>query len=419
MAPRAYRSLDEVFADDDGLLDTAPANPAPGPEKRLVQAFEAISAFVDEHGREPSPEAKGDEKFLARRLAGLRESTGAKRATLVAHDRHGLIGSHARSLSDANRRAATAQDSRDPAEEVTSLDDILADDDGLLDTASPDLYEARHVPFETNQTRETPDEIAQREPCEDFWRFETLFRDIQQEIDDGRSHTERFQKNAQIDVGDFFVLDGLICVVDEIVEPDQAEHGRYNPRLRVVFNNATEAGLLLRSLERALQKDPHGRRVMLDPDRALERMQGITHQDHRRGTIYILRSKRNDAALAELGELHKIGYTEESVEQRIAGAEHSPTYLEAPIELVATYDCYNANPHKIERLIHAVLQPLKLNLTLRDQHGTRYRPQEWFAVPLPTAKAVVERIADGTIAQYRLDTVSGQLVEKSRKYRPE
>ena len=408
MSPRAYRNLDEVFADDDGLLETAPANTAPTRERRLIEAFEAVNAFVDKQDRIPSSDGPGDEKGLTRRLAGLRARSGSERASLLAHDRHGLLTAE-----------ATPSASSDPADDVTSLDDIFADDDGLLDTASPELYEERHVTFGAASTRETPDEIAQREPCEDFWRFETLFRDIQEEIDDGQSQTERFQENAQIDVGDFFILDGVICVVDGIAAPDESKSGRYNPRLRVVFNNATESALLLRSLERALRKDPHGRRIFLDPDRALERMQGITHHDHRRGVIYILRSLRDDTALASVGDLFKIGYTEESVEQRIARAKKSPTYLEAPVELVATYNCYNANPYTIERLIHAILQPLQLNVMLWDRDGKRYRPREWFAVPLSTAKAVVERIADGTIAHYRLDTVSGKLVEKGRKYRAE
>lgn len=418
MAPRSYHSLDDVFADDDeGLLDTAPANPAPTGGQRLVEKFEEISAFVDRNGREPAADGPTEEKTLARRLASLRGRTGTERADLEAHDRHQLLAGGA--AAEPAGASAADTDKLDPSEEVTSLDDILDDDDGVLDVASPELYEARHVTFDTNKERETPDEIAQREPCEDFWRFETLFHDIQKEIDEGQSYTARFEKNAQIEVGDFFIVDGVMCVVDKIAQPDEAEGGRYNPRLRVVFGNGTEAALLLRSLERALRKDKQGRRVILDPDRALERMQGITHHDHRRGTIYILRSLRDDAALAETGEVHKIGYTEGRIEDRIAGAERSPTYLEAPVEVVATYTCYNADPRTIERLIHAVLAPLKINITLRDRDGRRYRPQEWFAVSLDTARAIVERIADGTIAHYRLDAVTGQLIEKGRQYRPE
>lgn len=418
MAPRSYHSLDDVFADDDeGLLDTAPANPAPTGGQRLVEKFEEISAFVDRNGREPAADGPTEEKTLSRRLASLRGRTGTERADLEARDRHQLLAG-----DDAGEPAApTAADTGkpDPSEEVTSLDDILDDDDGLLDVTSPELYEARHVTFDTGKERETPDEVAQREPCKDFWRFETLFRDIQHEIDDGRSYTERFQDNAQIEVGDYFILDGVMCLVDAIAQPDETAGGRYNPRLRVVFGNGTEAALLLRSLERALQKDRQGRRVILDPDRALDRMGGISHHDRRRGTIYILRSLRDDAELTRMGEVLKIGYTEDTVEKRIASAESSSTYLEAPVEVVATYDCYNADPHTIERLIHAMLQDLKLNVLLRNRKGQRYRPSEWFAVPLETAKAVVERIADGTIAHYRIDNVTGQLVEKGRQYRPE
>ena len=115
-------------------------------------------------------------------------------------------------------------------------------------------------------------------------------------------------------------------------------------------------------------------------------------------------------------DLYKIGYTEESLEKRIVGAQRSSTYLEARVTVEATYDCYGVNPRAVERLVHAMLSSQKLNVTLTDSQGRRYRPREWFCVDLETAKGVVERIADGTISNYRIDGVSGRLVAKSRRY---
>ncbi|MGM0694949.1 MAG: type IIL restriction-modification enzyme MmeI [Pseudomonadota bacterium] len=49
---------------------------------------------------------------------------------------------------------------------------------------------------------------------------------------------------------------------------------------------------------------------------------------------------------------------------------------------------------------------------LDSRDGSTYRPREWFDGELDTARAVVKRIVDRTIAQYRMDNTTGRLVEK-------
>ena len=409
--PRQFFNLDDIFEDDaDGLLDTPVPERAPGKADRLVQGFEEINAFVDRAGHAPWDDATVNEALLARRLTAILEDP-ERRAALAAYDRHALLQGPA---FEAPATAADSDGGVDSSEEVTSLDDILADDDGLLDDDNSELFEARHVSFDRNKA--LPDEIAQRTPCEEFWRFEPLFHEMREELKSGQSHTERFKKASYVNEGDFFVLDGVLALVDHIGENDEGAGDHHNPRIRVVFDNGTESNMLLLSFTRALYKDRQGRRVMTDPDRALDGMRGVTHHDRRQGTIYILRSLSAHPEIKRLPNLYKIGYTEEGLSSRISGAEKSPTYLEAPVQVVATYDCYNANPYAIERLIHAMLAGQRLNVTLKDAEGNRYRPREWFQIPLETATAVVERIADGTISQYRIDATTSRLVRKSRRY---
>ena len=46
------------------------------------------------------------------------------------------------------------------------------------------------------------------------------------------------------------------------------------------------------------------------------------------GTLYVLKSKSEDPDIKEhQGNLHKIGVTEQSVEDRIANAENDPTFF--------------------------------------------------------------------------------------------
>ena len=415
--PRRFHTLDEVFADDsEGLLDVAPAASAPTGSDRLLAGFEAINVFVDTHGREPTEQGAQDEKALARRLSSLRDRGAAALERLGSHDRHGLLTAQpSNPPGDEANPSAIPGESPEDAPPPQSLEDIFNDDNGLLSGGDSSLFEERHVTF--RDTRNLPDQIAQRSTCEDFWRFESLFQEAHEELASGKASTERFRKSSFVEEGDFFILDGILALVDHIEMEDQGSHsGQHNPRTRIIFDNGTESNLLLLSFARALYKDSNGRRVLLDPDRALDKMAGVSHHDRRAGTIYILRSRTERPELANIPDLYKIGYTEESLEKRLSGAERSKTYLEAPVDIMATYECYNANPHAIERLVHAMLAPHRLNVTLHSADGRKYRPREWFCVPLATAQGVVERIADGTLSQYRVDAVTGRLVSKARTY---
>jgi len=89
--------------------------------------------------------------------------------------------------------------------------------------------------------------------------------------------------------------------------------------------------------------------------------------------------------------------------------------LESPVEIVTTFDCYNLNPQRFESLIHGFLANQRLAITLTSKQGEIYHPREWFAVPLDTAIEVVKRIVDGTIAQYRIDNVTGRLKQKQNQ----
>ena len=73
--------------------------------------------------------------------------------------------------------------------------------------------------------------------------------------------TRRFQKDADIRLGEFFVLGGQMVYVAEIGEEFLTEQGRRNARLRLIFDNGTESRGLLRSFQRALYKDEAGRRI--------------------------------------------------------------------------------------------------------------------------------------------------------------
>jgi len=132
------------------------------------------------------------------------------------------------------------------------------------------------------------------------------------------------------------------------------------------------------------------------------------------GTVYVLRSKSELPEIASRRDLiHKIGVTGGKVPRRIANAELDPTYLLADVEVVTTYQLYNINRSKLEALIHRVFEPARLDIILTDRFGHPVSPREWFLVPLFVIDEVIERIKDGTIADYVYEPAEGSL--KRRK----
>lgn len=431
--PPKQRTLDDIFAESDelGLLTVAPPpSSAPTSDQRLLAALQAIEAFVRKHGHEPGQDgADLAEAMLAVQLAALRGDPSYVEG-LAEWDSLGLLRSSQEGQKKTDNsstqqgsvlpdRAAITPAKAEPTEKtgstesVTSLDDIWKSDPlGLLggsDDSVESIFDLTHVP-ESNE-RDMPDEIAQRTHCDDFYRFEGLFDQVREELREGQAEAVPFQMESQIDEGDMFVLNGMLCIADQVGEESVGAGRKFNPRLRVVFDNGTESNLLLRSLARALYKDETGRRI-LRPDSTFDAMQGITHHDKRTGVIYILRSLSNDPALRGIRNLHKIGYTEKALDKRIAGAERQQTYLEAPVKTVASFECYNLDPRRFERLVHAMLHYQRVNVLLHSRDGETYRPREWFDVELDAAREIVKRIVDGTIAQYRMDNTTGRLISK-------
>lgn len=223
--------------------------------------------------------------------------------------------------------------------------------------------------------------------------------------------TRPFKDNAEIRQGYLFVLSGQKVYVAEVGKEFIPEHGRPDCRLRVIYDNGTESDILLRSLQRALNKDEAGRRIT---DKSFGPLfsSETKDEDLASGTIYVLRSKSDHPTIQENRDIiHKIGVTGGSVEKRIASANLDPTYLMADVEIVASYELYNINRSKFEHVLHKFFDCAKLDIEIKDRFGNPVIPREWFLVPLFIVDEVVDKIKDGTIGKYTYDTDSVTLVE--------
>ena len=374
-------------------------------EERIIAGFEEIQRFVDEHGRTPQHGEGNDifERLYAVRLDRLRGLEEC-RTILASLDRQGLL---------------------EGAEAVAPVEAEELDDDALLaelDGAAGgvDITELRHV--RTTAEKRAAEEIANREPCIDFGRFQPLFHDVELELKSGIRTTRPFVKDAgflkaDITQGQFFILGGQIAYVADVGEPIRAPNGETDARLRVIYANGTESNLLLRSLQRALYKDEAGRRIT-EPEAGPLFAGQTEDEDVSSGTIYVLRSMSDHPVVAEHREvLHKIGVTGGDVPRRVANAKLDPTFLMADVEIVATYTLYNINRTKLENVIHRIFDPARLNIEIKDRFGNPIIPREWFLVPRFVIDDAVEKIRDGSITGYVYDPKEARLVRNDGRQR--
>jgi hypothetical protein len=124
-----------------------------------------------------------------------------------------------------------------------------------------------------------------------------------------------------------------------------------------------------------------------------------------------LRSKSNHPVVAAHRDLlHKIGVTGGDIRRRIANTQSDPTFLMADVEVVATYELFNIKRTRLERLIHRVFDPARLDIEIKDRFGNPVIPREWFLVPVFVVNEAVERIKDATITEYVYDPRAARLV---------
>jgi T5orf172 domain len=292
-------------------------------------------------------------------------------------------------------------------EESMDEDELLAELEGAAGTS--DITELRHV--RTSAEKRAAEEIANRQKCDDFDRFKPLFQQVQNEIESGVREARPFELKAEIRPGSWFIVGGQKAYVAEMGDVFTNAQGRTDARLRVIFDNGTESNMLMRSLQRALHKDEAGRRIT-DPVAGPLFSKQPAEDDQAAGTIYVLRSKSEHPVVAANRDLiHKIGVTSMSVDQRIAGARLQPTFLMADVEVVATYELYNIGRTKLEKLIHRLFDPARLDIEIKDRFGNPVVPREWFLVPRFVIDEAVEKIKDGTISNFRYDPKSASLVE--------
>jgi hypothetical protein len=214
---------------------------------------------------------------------------------------------------------------------------------GIAPGGAIGMCELALVEVEVAAVIRAAEEIADRMKCEDFATFEPLFAEVRDDIRTGRRKTRRYAKMAGIKQGEFFIVNGQIAYVAEAGEEFETKYERRDSRLRVIYDNGTESDILLRSLQRALHRDESGRRIT-DPDAGPLFSDEIDAPGTETGTVYVLRSMSDHPDIVQKRDIiHKIGVTGGDVEKRMVMAERDPTFLMAPVKIIATYRLVDIN----------------------------------------------------------------------------
>ncbi|MDE0330701.1 MAG: GIY-YIG nuclease family protein [Nitrospinae bacterium] len=399
MTKARFTEEDAALLAELGVEAEAKKTPARTPkEERIIAGFEEIQRFVDEHGRTP---LHGEDKDIFERIYAARLDQIRRQAECMDL------------LTDFDHQGLLSGASGEQEEAAVNLSDVeLLYQLGVSAPVEGDVTELRHV--KSRAEKRAAEEIANRTICEDFEKFKPLFEAVRNDLDTGVRETNQFRKDAgflkaDIKKGQYYILGGQTAYVAEVGEPFAAPNGEMDARMRVIYSNATESNLLLRSMQRALYKDETSR-IISDPSAGPLFSENVEEDDAASGTIYVLRSKSDHPTVKEHREvLHKIGVTGGSVEKRIANAAHDATFLLAEVEIVATYELFNINRTKLENVIHKFFDSARLEIEIKDRFGNPVVPREWFLVPLFAIDEAVEKIKDGSITDYAYDPSSAKL----------
>ncbi len=384
-------SLDDILDNDplDLLTELKVKNPVVTADDRLIATFEEINDFYEKNACEPTRSRDMNERGLFSRLDGIRNNP-IKIKALKKYDRFKLL-------------------EEDEVIEVTSIDDIFADDPlGLLGDDEADIFTLKNIP-RIDKDRADADYVAKREKFEDFDKYEPLFIACQKDLKEGRRELLP-PIESQLEVGSYCVLDGVLLYIADIEDGYRGNSKKINRRTTLVFENGTKSNMLLRSLGKGL--NDNGKMVSkLEAEKEVD-LFTVNEDDKQNGYIYVLKSLSRDDRIITKKNLYKIGFSTTDVKTRIKNAKKDATYLMADVEIVSVYEVYNVSAHKLEQLIHQFFGASCLDFDIAGDEGKVYRPREWLIVPLSVIEEAIDLIVNGKILNYRYDTVNESIVNR-------
>ncbi|RFU95083.1 GIY-YIG nuclease family protein [Sphaerochaeta halotolerans] len=374
----------EVILEDEAAESILRSIEIKKPSPKTIYDFKdakekEIQYFIDKNGREPSLDSKETfEKTLAMRAKVIKD-----RQAKVQQDR---------SISEEEELPWNTPEGMD-----------ILDSVDLGNTSINDFSDSEIIK-KPQKEREEAEFVASATPCKEFnERFQPLFNEAEKAIQSGRRKLVPYQR-GELRVGQFYVRRGLLFYINEIYETQRNPRtGDFDGRTHCVFANGTESYLLSQSIRRSMY---HGY-VVTEDDKVspeglkLEKEKNVPKFDV--GYIYILKTLSAEPEVKKFRDLHKIGFTRGTVEERIKNASKEKTYLCTEVEVIDRWACQNLNISKLETLVHHFFSAAKVSIRVRDDKGHLAVSNEWYDVPLAEIRKIVPLILNGTLSKYRYD----------------
>ena len=375
--------MKEFDQDPFGLLDGNYEHRPTSFVSPLVSRFGDISDFYLANSRLPNSESIG----LRERQLGVWLN-----AILIRDDLCELLRQEGWSVRLAEFKCCTGNKSDKPLK--------MLDPFGLLsNTKATGIQTIRHI---ARVERKSPDYVAKREHCPDFEKYRLLFENVARRIEVGELQPMD-EVSGMVHEGMFVVINDLLGYIEKIDREIKVEHygsgqrTRTDGRTLVIFENATQSDMLMRSLEKSLMANGY----LLS-----ENVKGKEFDpDDTSGFLYVVKSKKKFEGVSD--DLFKIGFTRTTVERRLAKAKTEPAYLFGHVEVVATYRCLGLNPNALESALHTFFAKAKMDITIDIGAGNTLKPQEWFRVPLKDIDRTIFLAMDSKLGDYTYSTTTG------------
>ena len=249
--------------------------------------------------------------------------------------------------------------------------------------------------------KEKPDYVAQRKLCDDFAQFKPLFEQVNNDLRTGKRQLKRVSKTTSLTEGHYYVVDGQILLLQAVLDKKKSSNGMPDGRTRCIYENGTESDIYLQTLRKNVVANGYGiTETSEETQSGFFSSDDVKQEDKVTGYIYVLRSKSENPEVRNIENLYKIGFSTNRVEERVANAEHEPTYLMAPVEIVSTYKIVNMNSQKFEDLVHQVLSHVNFRFKVADDKGEMHEATEWYVAPLAIIDSIIQKIMNGTIVYF-------------------
>lgn len=285
-------------------------------------------------------------------------------------------------------------------EDINNIDDILNDPMFNMVADQTELFDMPED-MRSIQQRKKAEYVAQYRPCENFEIYKLKFQQIHNDLKIGKRSLVRIAKSRVFEPGSYFVVGGQLFYLESLGKLGRGSNQQLNARTHCIVENGTETDIFLATLQKNVLADGY---AVTEPEEQTNTnfftSDNLAADDHVTGYIYVLQSLSSEPTIANVDNLYKIGFTINSVEERIANASNDPTYLMASVKIVATYKIVNMNSHRFESLVHQVLDCVKFQVTITDNNGIKHQPNEWYTVPLDVLETIISKICNGSILNY-------------------